>query len=116
MTVATRPAVRLWEPPRPGRPSNADTATPRAPRKLPTFLRKNEIDRLLCAADRRIAQQTYGKCQSKRIACNLYVYRAAQQDRLIVLLGSLLGLRQQEMAGLQVEHINLIDRDVFVCV
>lgn len=98
-------------------PADPEPAPPRTrvPRKLPVFLRKTEIDALLGEADRRIAMACVGRCHHKRIGCSVGRYRFAQQDRLIVQLGVMLGLRQQEMAGLCVEHVNLLESDVFVC-
>jgi integrase/recombinase XerD len=83
-------------------------------RKLPKFLRKHEIDQLLGAADREIASAEIGRNHHKRIACSMRRRRYAEQDKLIVQFGVYLGLRQQEMAGLEVGHIDLGDADVFV--
>lgn len=87
----------------------------RKSRKLPKFLRKQEIEQLVGAADRLIDQAGAGANHHKRFVCCLHVRRYAEQDKLIVQLGVYLGLRQQEMAGLKVEHVNLTDWDVFVC-
>ncbi len=86
----------------------------RTSRRLPKFLRKHEIATLLKAADARIERTGRGAKHQRRLVCCIRVRRYAEQDKLVILLGAYLGLRQQEMANLCVEHINLADRDVFI--
>lgn len=60
-----------------------------APRKLPKHLRTNEVEALLAAA-------------------------ASERDRLVLLVGLLLGLRVSEIAHLRIEHVDLDERTVLV--
>lgn len=101
--------IALWNP---------DRDSPRRRklrRKLPKFLKRSEIDALLSCADRLIESCGRGANHKKRIVCSVGLRRYAEQDRLIVQLGVYLGLRQQEIAGLLVEHIDLVEKNVYVC-
>lgn len=86
----------------------------RKPRRIPTFYRKSELELLLATADARIEHAGRGTNSNGHLVCNLHPHRFALQDKLILVLGGAFGLRNAEMRGLEVSHVNLVERDIFV--